>query len=198
VTKASRSEIDEMFPNVAKAAETARKKGYEGGNDYEVVARYMTQQDPKYVNKSRTIFEEDKPIKTVKAEVVTDEPTKPRMKSRAEWNQRFEKVKESLYEAGVSTVKAAKAQEEMYKTALGALAEAYEGSDVPSLPALPPAKKKKKKDEPTMTIVPGSSRQPSKASIKTKSGRTIRASIDSAHERGVLKALAFFAEANGL
>jgi hypothetical protein len=53
-----------------------------------------------------------------------------------------------------------------------------------------------KKNEPTMTIIPGSSRQPSKAAIKTKSGRTIRASIDSAHERGVLKALAFYAEAN--
>lgn len=57
--------------------------------------------------------------------------------------------------------------------------------------------KRKKKDEPTMTIIPGKGRQPSQAEIKTKSG-TIRASIDSAHERGVMKALAFYAKAMGV
>lgn len=40
-TIVSRSEIDEIFPNVAATAEKARGYGYQGKDDYEVVARYM-------------------------------------------------------------------------------------------------------------------------------------------------------------
>ena len=48
------------------------------------------------------------------------------MKSRAERNQDFESIKSNLFEAGVSTVKAAKASEEMFNTSLGAIADAME------------------------------------------------------------------------
>lgn len=49
------------------------------------------------------------------------------MRRRADRQQDFESIKQNLFAAGVSTVKAAKAQEEMFSTTLEALAEAYEG-----------------------------------------------------------------------
>lgn len=55
------------------------------------------------------------------------------MKRRAERQQDFEAIKSNLFAAGVSTVKAAKAQEEMFTTTLEALAEAYEGLGVNQL-----------------------------------------------------------------
>lgn len=48
------------------------------------------------------------------------------MRRRADRQQDFESIKQNLFAAGVSTVKAAKAQEEMFSTTLEALAEAYE------------------------------------------------------------------------
>ena len=40
-TVATRSEIDNTFPNVAQAAAKAREYGYQGADDHEVLARYM-------------------------------------------------------------------------------------------------------------------------------------------------------------
>lgn len=57
------------------------------------------------------------------------------MKRRAEREQAFESIKDNLYAAGVSTVKAAKAHEEMFTTSLEALAEAYETMATPQLAA---------------------------------------------------------------
>lgn len=57
------------------------------------------------------------------------------MRRRAERDQDFEQVKQNLFEAGVSVVKAAQAHEEMFHTSLEALAEAYEGQDLPALEA---------------------------------------------------------------
>jgi hypothetical protein len=48
------------------------------------------------------------------------------MKRRWERQQDFEAIKQNLFAAGVSTVKAAQAQEEMFTTTLEALTEAYE------------------------------------------------------------------------
>jgi hypothetical protein len=57
------------------------------------------------------------------------------MRRRAEQDQDFEQVKQNLFEAGVSVVKAAQAHEEMFHTSLEALAEAYEGQSLPMLEA---------------------------------------------------------------
>lgn len=57
------------------------------------------------------------------------------MKRRAEYEQAFEAIKDNLYAAGVSTVKAAKAHDEMFTTSLEALAEAYEAMASPQLSA---------------------------------------------------------------
>lgn len=48
------------------------------------------------------------------------------MRRRSERQQDFESIKQNLFAAGVSTVKAAKAQEEMFTTTLEALTDAYE------------------------------------------------------------------------
>ena len=55
------------------------------------------------------------------------------MRRRSERQQDFDDLKQTLYDAGVSTVKAAKAQEEMFTTALEALADAYEANPIPLL-----------------------------------------------------------------
>lgn len=55
------------------------------------------------------------------------------MRRRHERQQDFDDLKQTLYNAGVSTVKAAKAQEEMFTTALEALADAYEANPMPLL-----------------------------------------------------------------
>ncbi len=55
------------------------------------------------------------------------------MRRRAEQDQDFEQMKQNLFEAGVSVVKAAQAHEEMFHTSLEALAEAYEGQGLPVL-----------------------------------------------------------------
>ncbi|MGF1571028.1 MAG: hypothetical protein ACFCVD_23625 [Nodosilinea sp.] len=57
------------------------------------------------------------------------------MRRRADRQQDFDSIKTNLYAAGVSTVKAAKAQEEMFATTLEALAEAYETSGMNQLGA---------------------------------------------------------------
>jgi hypothetical protein len=57
------------------------------------------------------------------------------MRRRSERQQDFEAIKNNLYAAGVSTVKAAKAQEEMFTTTLEALSEAYEGMEMNPLEA---------------------------------------------------------------
>ncbi|WP_017297237.1 hypothetical protein [Nodosilinea nodulosa] len=49
------------------------------------------------------------------------------MKQRSERQQEFEAIKQNLFTAGVATVKAAQAQENMFTTTLEALADAYEG-----------------------------------------------------------------------
>ncbi|MBD2256116.1 hypothetical protein [Pseudanabaena sp. FACHB-2040] len=54
---------------------------------------------------------------------------------RSQQQQDFEAIKNNLYAAGVSTVKAAKAQEEMFTTTLEALSEAYEGMGVNQIEA---------------------------------------------------------------
>lgn len=61
------------------------------------------------------------------------------MRRRHERQKDFDDLKQTLYKAGVSTVKAAKAQEEMFTTTLEALAEAYEANPTPLLtePASP-------------------------------------------------------------
>ncbi|MGF1519687.1 MAG: hypothetical protein ACFCVB_18055 [Nodosilinea sp.] len=51
------------------------------------------------------------------------------MRSRSERQQDFESIKQNLFTAGVATVKAAQAQENMFMTTLEALSEAYEGTD---------------------------------------------------------------------
>ncbi len=48
------------------------------------------------------------------------------MKSKAERDQTFEAIKTNLFTAGASVVKAAKSHEEMFNTALGAIADAME------------------------------------------------------------------------
>ncbi len=50
------------------------------------------------------------------------------MRKRSERQQDFEAIKQNLFAAGVATVKAAQAQENMYVTTLEALSEAYEGT----------------------------------------------------------------------
>jgi hypothetical protein len=55
------------------------------------------------------------------------------MKRRSQRQQSFESIKDNLYAAGVSTVKAAKAQEEMFTTTLEALSEAYEAAGLNQL-----------------------------------------------------------------
>ncbi len=55
------------------------------------------------------------------------------MRRRRERQQDFDALKQTLYNAGVSTVKAAKAQEEMFTTALEALTDAYEANSMPLL-----------------------------------------------------------------
>lgn len=57
------------------------------------------------------------------------------MRRRADRQQDFEAIKQNLFSAGVSTVKAAKAQEEMFNTTLEALSEAYEGVGTDQLEA---------------------------------------------------------------
>lgn len=57
------------------------------------------------------------------------------MRRRSERQQDFELIKQNLFSAGVSTVKAAKAQEEMFTTTLEALTEAYEGIEINQLEA---------------------------------------------------------------
>ncbi len=51
------------------------------------------------------------------------------MRPRSERQQDFESIKQNLFTAGVATVKAAQAQENMFVTTLEALSEAYEGAD---------------------------------------------------------------------
>lgn len=48
------------------------------------------------------------------------------MKQRSERQQEFEAIKQNLFTAGIATVKAAQAQENMFMTTLEALSEAYE------------------------------------------------------------------------
>lgn len=57
------------------------------------------------------------------------------MRSRVERQQGFQQVKSDLFEAGVSVLKAAQAQEDMFQTSLEALTEAYEDhmAEVPLL-----------------------------------------------------------------
>ncbi|GEM_PF-6066164 len=50
------------------------------------------------------------------------------MRRRAEQDRDFEQIKQNLFEAGVSVLKAAEAQENMLHTSLEALTEAYEGN----------------------------------------------------------------------
>ncbi len=50
------------------------------------------------------------------------------MRRRAEQDKAFEQVKQNLFEAGVSALKAAQAQEDMFHTSVEALTEAYEGN----------------------------------------------------------------------
>jgi hypothetical protein len=57
------------------------------------------------------------------------------MRRRSERQQEFEAIKQNLFAAGVSTVKAAKTQEEMFSTTLEALTEAYEGMGADQLEA---------------------------------------------------------------
>lgn len=57
------------------------------------------------------------------------------MRKRSERQQDFEAIKQNLFTAGVATVKAAQAQENMYMTTLEALSEAYEGTGVNLLEA---------------------------------------------------------------
>lgn len=57
------------------------------------------------------------------------------MKPRSERQQDFEAIKQNLFTAGVATVKAAQAQENMFMTTLEALSEAYEGTDINQLAA---------------------------------------------------------------
>lgn len=57
------------------------------------------------------------------------------MKPRSERQQDFEAIKQNLFTAGVATVKAAQAQENMFMTTLEALSEAYEGTGVDQLAA---------------------------------------------------------------
>jgi hypothetical protein len=57
------------------------------------------------------------------------------MRRRRERQKEFDDLKQTLYDAGVSTVKAAKAQEEMFTTTLEALADAYEAQSIPQLEA---------------------------------------------------------------
>lgn len=55
------------------------------------------------------------------------------MRRRSERQQDFETLKQTLYAAGLSTVKAAKAQEDMLTTTLEALTDAYEAQAMPQL-----------------------------------------------------------------
>lgn len=55
------------------------------------------------------------------------------MRRRSERQKDFESIQSNLYDAGVSTVKAAKAHEEMFTTTLEALAEAYETTGINQL-----------------------------------------------------------------
>jgi hypothetical protein len=55
------------------------------------------------------------------------------MRRRSERQKDFDTLKQTLYDAGVSTVKAAKAQEEMFTTTLEALTDAYEAQAMPQL-----------------------------------------------------------------
>jgi len=57
------------------------------------------------------------------------------MRRRSERHQDFDTIRQNLFAAGVSTVKAAKAQEEMFTTTLEALTEAYEGMEANQLEA---------------------------------------------------------------
>jgi hypothetical protein len=57
------------------------------------------------------------------------------MRRRVDRQQDFEAIKQNLFAAGVSTVKAAKAQEAMFSTTLEALAEAYESTGANQLKA---------------------------------------------------------------
>ncbi|MBD0269171.1 MAG: hypothetical protein ICV77_12870 [Cyanobacteria bacterium Co-bin8] len=57
------------------------------------------------------------------------------MRRRSQQRQDFEAIKNNLYAAGVSTVKAAKAQEEMFTTTLEALSEAYKGMGINQIEA---------------------------------------------------------------
>lgn len=57
------------------------------------------------------------------------------MKPRSERQQDFEAIKQNLFTAGVATVKAAQAQENMFMTTLEALSEAYEGTGIHQLAA---------------------------------------------------------------
>lgn len=57
------------------------------------------------------------------------------MKPRSERQQDFEAIKQNLFTAGVATVKAAQAQEDMFMTTLEALSEAYEGTGINQLAA---------------------------------------------------------------
>jgi len=50
------------------------------------------------------------------------------MRRRAEQDKDFEQIKQNLFDAGVSVLKAAQAQEDMFHTSLEALTEAYEGN----------------------------------------------------------------------
>jgi hypothetical protein len=59
------------------------------------------------------------------------------MKRRVEQDQDFEQIKQNLFDAGVSVVKAAQAQEEMFHTSVEALTEAYE-ANASEAPALSP------------------------------------------------------------
>ncbi|PZU95247.1 MAG: hypothetical protein DCF32_22535 [Leptolyngbya sp.] len=55
------------------------------------------------------------------------------MKPRSERQQDFEAIKQNLFTAGVATVKAAQAQEDMFMTTLEALSEAYEDTGIHQL-----------------------------------------------------------------
>ncbi len=57
------------------------------------------------------------------------------MRPRSERQQDFETIKQNLFTAGVATVKAAQAQENMFMTTLEALSEAYEGTGAYQLDA---------------------------------------------------------------
>jgi hypothetical protein len=58
------------------------------------------------------------------------------MKRRAQKDKQFEQIKQTLFDAGVSVLKAAQAQEEMFHTSLESLAEAYEANGTDDTPAL--------------------------------------------------------------